>query len=71
MPYLASRRCLTSHARPLATVEDPRDGRRPLPPSGTGNGDAPADDSRRIELWHALAAAVLLLLLAEGLLVQR
>jgi hypothetical protein len=42
-----------------------------LPVSGTGAGDAPADDSRRIELWHGLAAALLLLLLAEGLLVQR
>jgi hypothetical protein len=42
-----------------------------LPPSGSGTGNAPEDDSRRIELWHALAAAVLLLLLAEGLLVQR
>jgi hypothetical protein len=42
-----------------------------LPPSGTGSAGTPADASRRIELWHALAAAVLLLLLAEGLLVQR
>jgi hypothetical protein len=42
-----------------------------LPASGTGTAHAPADDSRRIELWHALAAALLLLLLAEGLLVQR
>jgi hypothetical protein len=42
-----------------------------LPASGTGAGDAPVDDSRRIELWHGLAAALLLLLLAEGLLVQR
>jgi hypothetical protein len=42
-----------------------------LPPSGTGGGGAPAGNSRRIELWHALAAALLLLLLAEGLLVQR
>ena len=42
-----------------------------LPPSGTGTGDAPPNDERRIELWHALGAAVLLLLLAEGLLVQR
>ena len=42
-----------------------------LPASGTGSASAPADDSRRIELWHALAAALLLLLLAEGLLVQR
>ena len=42
-----------------------------LPPSGTGASAAQVDDSRRIELWHALAAALLLLLLAEGLLVQR
>ncbi|CAN5896604.1 BatA domain-containing protein [soil metagenome] len=42
-----------------------------LPASGTGGATAPADDSRRIELWHALSAALLLLLLAEGLLVQR
>ena len=42
-----------------------------LPVSGTGAAGAAGDDSRRVELWHALAAAVLLLLLAEGLLVQR
>jgi len=42
-----------------------------LPVSGTGTGGTPADSTRRIELWHALAAALLLLLLAEGLLVQR
>jgi Aerotolerance regulator N-terminal len=42
-----------------------------LPPSGTGGSSTPVDDSRRIELWHALAAALLLLLLVEGLLVQR
>jgi hypothetical protein len=42
-----------------------------LPPSGTGTSAAPVDDARRVELWHALAAAVLLLLVAEGLLVQR
>ena len=42
-----------------------------LPASGTGAAAASGDDSRRVELWHALAAAVLLLLLAEGLLVQR
>jgi hypothetical protein len=41
-----------------------------LPPSGSGTSPE-VDDSRRIELWHALAAALLLLLLAEGLLVQR
>lgn len=42
-----------------------------LPPSGTGTAAVPADDERRVELWHALAAALLLLLLAEGILVQR
>ncbi|HVK82497.1 MAG TPA: BatA domain-containing protein [Kofleriaceae bacterium] len=42
-----------------------------LPPSGTGAGGLPVDTSRRVELWHALAAALLLLLLVEGLLVQR
>ena len=42
-----------------------------MPPSGTGASGPAEDSSRRVELWHALAAAVLLLLLAEGLLVQR
>ncbi|HTR52259.1 MAG TPA: BatA domain-containing protein [Kofleriaceae bacterium] len=42
-----------------------------LPASGTSAASGPADNTRRVELWHALAAAVLLLLLAEGLLVQR
>ncbi|MGE0869367.1 MAG: BatA domain-containing protein [Kofleriaceae bacterium] len=42
-----------------------------LPPSGTGTAGDPADHTRRVELWHALAVALLLLLLAEGLLVQR
>ncbi|MCX5748193.1 MAG: BatA domain-containing protein [Proteobacteria bacterium] len=42
-----------------------------LPPSGTEADAGPTDQARRIELWHALAAAVLLLLLAEGILVQR
>jgi hypothetical protein len=42
-----------------------------LPASGTGAGGSPADAERRIELWHALAAALLLLLLVEGFLVQR
>jgi len=42
-----------------------------LPASGTGGGAPPTDTERRVELWHALAALVLLLLLAEGLLVQR
>jgi hypothetical protein len=42
-----------------------------LPASGTGGGTQPVDTRRRVELWHALAALVLLLLLAEGVLVQR
>ena len=42
-----------------------------LPASGHGGGSDPADDKRRVELWHSLAAALLLLLLIEGLLVQR
>ena len=42
-----------------------------LPTSGSGSIIAPADNQRRVELWHALAAIVLLLLLAEGVLVQR
>jgi hypothetical protein len=42
-----------------------------LPASGSAAGATPSDSTRRIELWHALAAAVLLLLVAEGLLVQR
>jgi hypothetical protein len=42
-----------------------------LPASGTGGGTPPTDTRRRVELWHALAALVLVLLLAEGLLVQR
>ena len=42
-----------------------------LPTSGTGGATAPSDNTRRVELWHALAAVVLLLLLAEGILVQR
>src|SRR5262249_52725063 len=41
------------------------------PSSGKGSADAPAETSRRVELWHGIAAALLLLLLAEGLLVQR
>ena len=42
-----------------------------LPVSGTGSSAAPTDTRRRVELWHALAAILLLLLLAEGVLVQR
>jgi hypothetical protein len=42
-----------------------------LPASGTSAGTEASDNTRRVELWHALAAAVLLLLLAEAILVQR
>ncbi len=42
-----------------------------LPASGHGGGSGPANDERRVELWHGIAAALLLLLLIEGLLVQR
>ena len=42
-----------------------------LPPSGTSGGLAIATSRRRVELWHALAAALLVLLLIESVLVQR
>lgn len=43
-----------------------------LPVSGSGGGGGGATSSqRRVELWHILAASVLLLLVAEGVLVQR
>jgi hypothetical protein len=42
-----------------------------LPPSGAANNGDTGEQTRRIELWHALAAALLLLLIAEGLLVAR
>ncbi|HEY6035904.1 MAG TPA: BatA domain-containing protein [Kofleriaceae bacterium] len=42
-----------------------------LPTSGTGSAVAQTDNTRRVELWHALAAALLLLLLGEAILVQR
>ncbi len=42
-----------------------------IPASGSSAGIEASDNTRRVELWHALAAAVLLLLLAEGFLVQR
>lgn len=41
-----------------------------LPRSGTAVPGAPARSERRVELWHALAALLLLLLLLEGLLVR-
>ncbi|HVV87469.1 MAG TPA: BatA domain-containing protein [Kofleriaceae bacterium] len=42
-----------------------------LPPSGTSAGLAAHTSRRRVELWHALAAALLVLLLLESVLVQR
>nr|HEX4316965.1 BatA domain-containing protein [Kofleriaceae bacterium] len=42
-----------------------------LPPSGAGTGGGPDDETRRVELWHALAAILLVVLLVEGVLVQR
>lgn len=42
-----------------------------LPVSGSSGANIPASSHRRVELWHALAAILLLLLLAEGVLVQR
>jgi len=42
-----------------------------LPPSGTGRGPADTPGQRRVELWHAVAAGLLLLLLLESLLTLR
>ncbi len=42
-----------------------------LPASGTGGGGEQAPTKERIELWHGVAAAILLLLLLEGVLLQR
>ncbi len=42
-----------------------------LPKSGTGTASAPASTERRVELWHAVAAILLLLLLIESILLQR
>jgi Aerotolerance regulator N-terminal/von Willebrand factor type A domain len=42
-----------------------------LPPSGHGGGDEPAQSEHRVELWHAVAAGLLLLLLLESVLLQR
>ncbi len=42
-----------------------------LPPSGHGAGDEPAQSEHRVELWHAVAAGLLLLLLLESILLQR
>ena len=42
-----------------------------LPASGTGAAGPSGDGQRRVELWHAVAAGLLLLLLLESLLVLR
>jgi hypothetical protein len=42
-----------------------------LPTSGVGQGGGPQSTHRRVELWHALAAALLVLLLVESILIQR
>lgn len=42
-----------------------------LPASGTGSGADSTPGERRVELWHAVAAGLLLLLLLESLLVLR
>jgi hypothetical protein len=42
-----------------------------LPPSGTGRGGTDDTHERRVELWHAVAAGLLLLLLIESLLTLR
>lgn len=43
-----------------------------LPVPGSGRGpEPPADPERRVELWHTLAALLLLLLIVEGVLIQR
>ncbi len=42
-----------------------------LPAAGLGEGGVPRPTQRRVELWHALAAALLILLLIESVLIQR
>ncbi|HTJ43142.1 MAG TPA: BatA domain-containing protein [Kofleriaceae bacterium] len=42
-----------------------------LPPSGHGGGSEPAESEHRVELWHAVAAVLLLLLVIESILLQR
>lgn len=41
------------------------------PASGSGSASGPPTTERRVELWHAVAAALLVLLLIESLLTQR
>lgn len=42
-----------------------------LPSAGSGAADGSRPTSRRVELWHGLAAALLVLLLLESVLIQR
>jgi hypothetical protein len=42
-----------------------------LPTGGAGEGGVPRETKRRVELWHGLAAALLILLVIESLLIQR
>jgi Aerotolerance regulator N-terminal/von Willebrand factor type A domain len=42
-----------------------------LPASGHGGGSEPVSTEHRVELWHAVAAGLLLLLLLESVLLQR
>jgi hypothetical protein len=42
-----------------------------LPVSGAGKGSEPASTEHRVELWHVIAAVLLLLLLIESILLQR
>jgi hypothetical protein len=42
-----------------------------IPGSGNGSDGVSRPSERRVELWHALAAALLVLLVIESLLIQR
>jgi len=42
-----------------------------LPKSGSGEGHGQGQGQQRVELWHAVAAGLLLLLLLESILIQR
>lgn len=73
----ADRRRLRDEAS-FAVNLDPRGSDlRPAPPSilpapGTGTGNSgPSQHRRKVELWHALAAGLLLLLVVESVLVAR
>jgi uncharacterized membrane protein len=65
------------HELAFAVNLDPRGGdltpasEAELPKPGTGATGAPPPTAYRLELWHAIAAGLLLLLLVEALLAQR